>query len=157
MKIPEKFRINTKDFKIYFDNDKKTFVSENLDTGEKTNIGVLGILMQMGILKPIEDKTKEEKISLLEKINNLEIKIDSLTNNLDGKVSKPVVKEIPKEEPKSEINKRIMKKVLERTEEDEETIDNEEDSIDDEDTEDEEPLEDVEVESDEEIENWMKI
>lgn len=162
MKIPEKFKVNTKDFKIYFDNEKKTHVCENLDTGEKTNIGVLGILMQMGILKPIEDKATEEKIvSLSEKISNLEAKINDLIKNVDGMESKPEVKEIPREEveekpeeiveetkeekPKSEINERIMKKVLEQTKEEpvEETT--------------EEPEEDVETESDEEIENWMKI
>jgi len=151
MKIPEKFKINTKDFKIFFDNNKKTYVCESLDTGEKTNIGVLGILMQMGILKPIEDKATEEKIlSLIERINNLESKIDELNKNLDGKVSKPEVEESPKKEvkeekPKSEMNERIMKKVLEQSKEEpvEETT--------------EEPEEDVEIESNEEIENWMKI
>ena len=154
MKIPEKFKINTKDFKIYFDNNKKTHVSENLNTGEKTNIGVLGILMQMGILKPIEDKTTEEKLlSLSEGISNLEAKIDNLIKNVDGLVSKPEVKKTPKEEevreekPKSEMNERIMKKVLEQTKE--EPVEKDE-------TEEESP-EDVEIESDEEIDNWMKI
>lgn len=163
MRIPEKFKINTKDFKIYFDNNKKTHVCENLTTGEKTNIGVLGILMQMGILKSIEDKATEEKIvSLSEKISNLEAKINDVLKNV-GSVSEPEVEETPKEEeveeerpeeiveepkeekPKSEMNERIMKKVLEQSKEEpvEET--------------EEEPAEDVEVESDEEIENWMKV
>ena len=153
MKIPEKFKVNTKDFKIYFDNDKKTYVCESLDTGEKTNIGVLGILMQMGILKPIEDKATEEKIlSLMERISNLESKIDDLIKNV-GSENKSEVKETPKEEvkekPKSKINERIMKKVLEQSEEetDEESSDEEIE---------EEPA-DVEIESNEEIENWMKI
>ena len=157
MKIPEKFKVNTKDFKIYFDNDKKTHVCENLNTGEKTNIGVLGILMQMGILKPIEDKTTEEKLLLLsEGISNLEAKIDNLIKNVDGLASKPAVKETPKEEevreekPKSEMNERIMKKVLEQTkEEKEEPVEKDEAE--------EESPEDVEIESDEEIDNWMKI
>jgi len=154
MKIPEKFKVNTKDFKISFDNNKKTYVCESLDTGEKTNIGVLGILMQMGILKPIEDKATEERLLLLtERINNLEAKIDDLIKNV-GSESKPEVKETPREEvkekPKSKINEQIMKKVLEQSEEetDEENSDEEFE---------EEPEEDVEIESDEEIENWMKI
>jgi len=151
MKVPEKFKINTKDFKIFFDNNKKTYVCENLDTGEKTNIGVLGILMQMGILKPIEDKATEEKLlSLSERISILESKIDDLIKNI-GSVGKSEVEEIPKEEvkedPKSEMNERIMKKVLEQSKEE---------PVEETETE-EEPEEDVEIESNEEIENWMKI
>jgi len=160
MKIPEKFKVNTKEFKIYFDNDKKTHVCENLNTGERTNIGVLGILMQMGILKPTEDKATEEKItSLSEKINNLELKIDDLIKNI-GSVSKPVVEETPKEEeleeakpeeiveepeeekPTSEMNERIMKKVLEQSKEEPEEATEESDVV---------------AESDEEVDNWMNI
>jgi hypothetical protein len=167
MKLPKKFKINDKDFKIYFDNEKKTHVCENLDTGEKTNIGVIGILMQMGILKAIEDKTTEEKIMLLsDRIGNLENKIDDFIKNLDSNVSKKEVKEIPKEEvepetkeelveekPKSEINERIMKNVLKNSEKKNTEKEIEEEPIEEKETEDS----DVVVESSEEIDNWMKI
>ncbi|MDI6826679.1 MAG: hypothetical protein QMD36_05890 [Candidatus Aenigmarchaeota archaeon] len=157
--IPTKFKINTEDFKIYFDNNKKTHVCENISTGEKTNIGVLGILMQMGILKPIEqEKTTEEKImSLSERISQLEDRMNDLMRNIDGILRKTegrkiepietkIKEEKVEEKPKSEIKKRIMKKVLEQAEEEEEP----EEEIEAEET-------NVEVESDEEIENWMEI
>ena len=31
MNIVRKFQVNTEDFKIYFDNDKKTHVAENIE------------------------------------------------------------------------------------------------------------------------------
>jgi len=158
MKIPIKFKVNTEDFKIYFDNKEKTHVCENLDTGEKTNIGVLGIFMQMGILKSIEEdkKTDERITSLSKKIEGLESKIDQLMNNINSqpikteeRVEPPEeIKEVVEEpeEPKSEINERIMKKVLEQTEEAVE-----------EKTEKPEEVSDAVVESDEEINNWADI
>ena len=164
MKIPTKFKINTDDFKIFFDNNKKTHVCENVETGEKTNIGVLGILMQMGILKPLEEeKTTLEKLaSISERMSQLENKINDIMGSLDEIVRKQEgrkfeevktnigeTEEKIEEKPKSEIKKRIMKKVLEQTEEKEEPVEEVE----------EEPEEesDTVVESDEEIENWMKI
>ncbi len=163
MKIPTKFRINTDDFKIFFDNGKKTHVCENVETGEKTNIGVLGILMQMGILKPIEENrgTDERLKFLSERIDSLENKIDEAMNktyNIPIKERKEVKEEfeepveVEEEKPKSEINKRIMKKVLEQTEEEPKKVKEEED--DDDETEEED---DAVVESNEEIDNWMKI
>jgi hypothetical protein len=167
MNIPTKFKVNTEDFKIYFDNNKKTHVCENVQTGEKTNIGVLGILMQMGILKPIEENRGiEERIKFLsEKIDSLENKINEVMKSIGnipikerGKgieedLEEPEdVEEEPKKEveekPKSEIKKRIMKKVLEQTEKKEEPEKTEEEP---------EEENDAVVESDEEIENWMKI
>jgi hypothetical protein len=167
MNIPIKFKINTDDFKIFFDNNKKTHVCENVQTGEKTNIGVLGILMQMGILKPIEENRGiEERIKFLsEKIDSLENKINEVMKSIGNIPVKERKKEVdedleePEEEnneepdiveekPKSEIKKRIMKKVLEQTEEKEEPEKTEEEP---------EEESDAVVESDEEIENWMKI
>lgn len=165
MNIPTKFKINTEDFKIYFDNNKKTHVCENVETGEKTNVGVLGILMQMGILKPLEEsRGMDDRIKFLsEKIESLENKINEVMKSIDnipikerGKVEEDLeepeeeMEEEPEEveeKPKSEIKKRIMKKVLEQTEKKEEPKEEEE-------TEEES---DAVVESDEEIENWMKI
>jgi len=158
MNIPTKFKVNTEDFKIYFDNNKKTHVCENVETGEKTNVGVLGILMQMGILKPIEEnRGTDDRIKFLsEKIESLENKINEVMKGMDIIPIKERGKEIEEdlekpekeveEKPKSEIKKRIMKKVLEQTEEKEEPEEKE--------TEEES---DAVVESDEEIDNWMKI
>ena len=158
MKVPTKFKVNTEDFKVYFDNKKKTHVCENLDTGEKTNIGVLGIFMQMGILKQIEEdkKTDERITSLSKKIEGLESKIDQLMNNINSQTIKTEERvELPEEteevvedaeKPKSEINERIMKKVLKQTEEEVE-----------EEAEDLEEAKDAVVESDEEINNWADI
>jgi hypothetical protein len=147
MDIPKKFKINTEDFKIYFDNTKKTHVAENIETGEKTNIGVLGILMQMGIVQPLEDKSVD-KVS--ERLDNIERKIDDLTGNI-GSIKTGEEKEPSAEvtkKPKSEINERIMKKVLEQSEETE--------GVEEETTE-EEPESDVVEESDEEVDNWNEI
>jgi hypothetical protein len=169
MKIPTKFRINTDDFKVFFDNNKKTHVCENVETGEKTNIGVLGILMQMGVLKPVEEnRGMDERIKFLsEKIESLENKIDEVMNkninipirerrevkeNFEEQIEEEPEKEV-EEKPKSEINKRIMKKVMEQTEEKEEPV--KEDVKEEEEEEEEEN--DAVVESDEEIDNWMRI
>ncbi len=154
MEIPKKFEINTEDFKIYFDNNKKTHIVENLETGEKTNIGVLGILMQMGILKTIEGKTEEKMKTLSEKLDELERKIESLVRNIDNISTKAgekeeitVEEEVKEEKPKSEMNEHIMKKVLEKTKE-EETIEEVKEEL---------GESDAEVESEEEIDNWMEI
>jgi hypothetical protein len=161
MEIPKKFEVNTDDFKIYFDNDKKTYVCENLETGEKTNIGVIGIFLQMGIIKPVEEKTDDKIKIITEKLSSLEMKLDQMTKNVNNASVKPEKEETEEseetieeeekvqEKPKSEIRDRIMKKVLkqaeEETEEPEEAVEGEpEDS-------------DVVSESDEEIENWNEI
>jgi hypothetical protein len=156
MKMPIKFKINTEDFKIYFDNNKKTHVCENIETGEKTNIGVLGILMQMGILKPLEEeKTTEEKLALLSgKISQLEEKINDLTRSVETilRTSERKIEQTEakiEEKPKSEIKRRIMKKVLEQAEK-EESEEKVEEEI--------EPEEEsVEVEDEEEVKTWMEI
>jgi len=157
MEIPKKFEINTEDFKIYFDNNKKTHVVENLETGEKTNIGVLGILMQMGILKMIEGKTEEKIKTLSEKLDELEGKIENLVRNIDNITTKTGEKEeiileerVEEEKPKSEMNERIMKKVLEKTkDENKESIEEE--------VKEELGESDTTEESEEEIDNWMEI
>ena len=167
MNIPTKFKVNTEDFKIYFDNNKKTHVCENVQTGEKTNIGFIGILMQMGILKSIEEnRGMDDRIKFLsEKIESLENKINEVMKSIDSIPIKERREEVeehleePEEEaeeepekveekPKSEIKKRIMKKVLEQTEKKEEPEKTEEEP---------EEESDAVVESDEEIDNWMRI
>ena len=84
MKIPTKFEVNTEDFKVIFDNEKKTHVCESLDTGEKTNIGVLGILMQMGIIKPVDGVVEEKIKTLSERLNDLETKINDIINKINS-------------------------------------------------------------------------
>ena len=165
MKIPTKFEMNTEGFKIYFDNNKKTHVCESIETGEKTNIGVLGIFMQMGILKSLEEDQKTDvRLSILsEKVGGLEKKLDDVLRNLNAPETKLaeeqniIVKEVPTEEikevEKSEIKKRVMDKVLEETlsEEKPKILENpktEQTS--------KEPN-DVVFESKEEIDNWMDI
>jgi DNA repair exonuclease SbcCD nuclease subunit len=162
MEIPKKFEVNNEDFKIYFDNDKKTHVCENLETGEKTNIGVLGIFLQMGIIKPMEEKTDDKIKIITEKLSSLEMKLDQMAKNVNNVSVKPeeepeeAVEEEPvveekevQEKPKSEIRDRIMKKVLKQAEEEAEEP---EEAVE------EEPEDPAVVsESDEEIENWNEI
>jgi len=155
MEIPTKFKINTKDFKIYFDNRDKKHVCESLETGEKTNISVIGTLLQMGILEPIkiESGLGEGSSALEKKIENLELKIDRLISkiNIDEKF-KDIEEKIVEEKPKSKMNERIMKKVLEKTKEPEEVeIPEEEIEVVD------EPESNAVEESEEEIENWNDI
>ena len=130
MKIPTKFELNTEDFKIYFDNNKKTHVCESIETGEKTNIGVLGILMQMGILKPLEEDRKTDvRLSILsERVESLEKKLDDVLKNLTAPEAKiqerkdVIIEEreekedtLAEELKEPEIKKRIMEKVLEES------------------------------------------
>ncbi len=163
MKIPTKFCLNTDDYKIYFDNEKKTYVCEDLETGEKTNIGVLGTFLQMGIIKTIEDKptNPDERVAyLMDKVVSLEQKLGSTLQSItvekprvkgpeipeEGSKKQPILKKHPKTEEEEEpsINQRVMEKILEKTIEEE----NEENP----------PKEkNVNVESNEEIDNWMDI
>lgn len=150
MKMPTKFELNTENYKIYFNNEKKTHVCKSIETGEETNIGVLGILMQMGILKPVEDEDKN-----IQKLMVLSRRVDELENKLNNmyKASESAAEQIASgdvsrfeeqleelkkpRKSRSEIKKRIMEKVLESTEE--------------------EKASDVSEESREELENWMEI
>jgi len=162
MKIPTKFEVNTEDFKVAFDNQKKTHICENLDTGEKTNIGVLGILMQMGIIKPIDGAVEEKIKTLSERLNELETKINDIIKKINSVSTEteeaPEEVEVEEEvKPKSEMNERIMKKVLETTKrkprsEPEDELDEDEVEI-----EEIEAKSDVAAESEEEIKNWMDI
>ena len=161
MKIPTKFCLNLEDYKIYFDNDKKTYICEDLETGEKTNIGVIGTFLQMGIIKTVEDNpvNPDERVAyLMDKVVSLEQRLGKTLQGIS--VEKPKVevqeineKEIPRRKPilrkhpktKEEepvINQRIMEKILEKTLEEENK---------------EKPPEDVTAESEKEIDNWMDI
>jgi hypothetical protein len=155
MEIPKKFKINTKDFKIYFDNKDKKHVCESIETGEKTNISVIGTLLQMGILEPIkiESDLGEKITSLNQRIENLELKIDRLINkiNVIEKI-KDIQEKIKEEKPEPKMNERIMKKVLEKTQEPEE-IEIPEEKIEVV----EEPESNAVKETNEEIENWNEI
>jgi len=82
LNIVEKYKLNTEDFKIYFDNNKKTHVAENIETGEKTNIGVLGIFLEMGILRPLDEQDKLAELN--QKITELEKKIDALMEKVEN-------------------------------------------------------------------------
>jgi hypothetical protein len=160
MEIPKKFEINTEDFKIYFDNNKKTHVSENLETGEKTNIGFFGILLQMGIIKPIDEKKEMDIKDISERLGNLENKIEDLVRTINNVPSQPANEEIEnipdepeeieemEEPPKSDIKERIMSNVLKHSEEAEEMEEVQEPEEDD---------SDIVEESDEEIGNWEDI
>lgn len=172
MKIPTQFRLNTDDYKIYFDNEKKTYVCEDIESGEKTNVGVIGTFLQMGILEPITEKNinPDERLAyLMDKVVSLEQKLGKASIS-EPKIEhpkqveyseeeekrprrEPVLKKQPKTEektfeakPKEEpsINQRVMEKILEKTIEE----GNEEKS----------PKEkNINVESDEEVDNWMDI
>ena len=150
MKIPNNFKLNTEDFKVYFDNNKKTYIAENIETGEKTNIGVLGVLMQMGILKAVDEREEKKIESILERLKRLEERVDGMTKETEfEKEQKEEIREETEEEKKSEIKERIINNVLKQAEEE-----SKEKKPKKEEKEENEP---IIVESDEEIENWMKI
>ncbi len=173
MKIPTKFYLNTENFKIYFDNEKKTYVCEDLETKEKTNIGVLGTFLQMGILKTISENpiNYDDRINyLMDKIVSLEEKLNKtiiltsvkkpeLTENEE--INRPRKMKIQEIEQESGILKKepILKKYPKSVEEEptvsqrivkkmlEKTIENEN----------KEPSKDLNPESEDEIDNWMEI
>ena len=166
MEIPKKFEMNVDDFKIFFDNDKKTHVCENLQTGEKTNIGFFGILLQMGIIRAVDDKNEASIRNIAEKLERLENKIEDLTRRISGTPSQPEpeeVEEIPEEPeevqkveepPKSDIKERIMENVLKHSEQAEKPTQKVSEPV----GEVKEKVDpNVVVESDEEIENWEEI
>lgn len=157
MDIPKKYRLNTEDFKIYFDNEKKTHVAQNLDTGERTNIGALGIFLQMGILQSLEQEDKLQ--TLTQKIAELEQKINQILDSLKNLQTKPIEPEVDeekveteekkivetkeieqkKEKPKFNVKEKIMEKALKKISDEEET------------------LEDIVTETEEEIDAWEEI
>jgi peptidoglycan hydrolase CwlO-like protein len=122
LNIVQKYKLNTEDFKIYFDNSKKTHVAENIETGEKTNIGVLGILLEMGILRPLDEEDK--LVELKQKIAELEKKIDSLIDKVEtlqmnqaythGKVEGEEEKIEEEEKPKFDIREKIIEKSIKK-------------------------------------------
>lgn len=149
MDLVKKFSLNTKDFQVYFDNDKKTYVALNLETGEKTNVGVLGTFLQMGILKPLEEPERNDQ--LLERLHNLEGKVSKLVESVNGinvsgrkeveEISREEIEESTEEEqeeqkPKSGVAEEIMEKTLKRMSKSKEK---------------------AKEESDEELKNWMEI
>ncbi|MEM5792954.1 MAG: hypothetical protein QXY45_01155 [Candidatus Aenigmatarchaeota archaeon] len=158
MKIPTKFRLNLEDYKIYFDNNKKTYICEDIETGEKTNIGVIGTFLQMGILKTIEDGngTPDERISyLMDKVLSLEQRLSKLLEAKTQEI-KPERKELFKieEEEIPKIKKRepILKKVQKKDEDFDAELMEEilEKTI-------EDKPKNIKMETEEEIENWMEI
>ncbi len=127
LNIVEKYKLNTDDFKVYFDNNKKTHVAENKETGEKTNIGVLGIFLEMGILKPLNEEDK--LVELNKRINDLEKKIDMLTDKIEniqmnqafskssfeGKSGENIEDEkTDDEKPKFDIREKIIEKSIKK-------------------------------------------
>jgi len=134
LNIVEKYKLNTEDFKIYFDNNKKTHVAENMETGEKTNIGVLGIFLEMGILRPLDEQEKLTEIK--QKMVEIEKKIDSLMDKIETiqinqvqtnfkeqkeeEISEEQVeeedieKEEEKEKPKFDIREKIIEKSIKK-------------------------------------------
>ncbi|MFH7904355.1 MAG: hypothetical protein QXQ58_01405 [Candidatus Aenigmatarchaeota archaeon] len=129
LNIVEKYKLNTEDFKIYFDNNKKTHVAENIETGEKTNIGVLGIFLEMGILRPLDEQDK--LVEIKQKISDLEKKIEVLIDKVENiQLNQAFVKkddqpeeeeETPedqeikiKEKPRFDIREKIIEKSLKK-------------------------------------------
>lgn len=149
--IVTKFRLNTDDFKVFFDNEKKTHVAENVETGEKTNIGVLGIFLHMGILQPEEETEKYSFVQRLEfleeTVNNLakemnQLRTESLKERKEDirevieEKKEPEEKPVKKKKPKFDVKEQIIERALEG-------MNNKE--------------EDIKKESEEEIENWADI
>lgn len=179
MKIPTKFQLNLEDYKVYFDNDKKTYVCEDIETGEKTNVGVIGTFLQMGIIKTIEDNSTnpDERVAyLMDKVVSLERKLGGIVEEsevvevkVEEKKSKKSenpkeaeVKGIEEEEPEKPERKPILKKHKPKKQEEEDNSIKErvmekiiEKTMEEESE--QKPPEDVKVESDEEIDNWMEI
>ncbi len=142
MDIVKKYLLNTHDFQIYFDNEKKTHVALNLETGEKTNIGVLGIFLQMGILKELEEVDKKDVMlqrldTLEEKVNRLLKVIDNIkapsSNNMEEyeEATNEIVEE---KKPRSEVAEKIMEKTLKKM-----------------------SKEEVKKESGDELKNWLDV
>ncbi len=162
MEVPKKFELNLDDYKVYFDNNKKTHVCENKQTGEKTNIGFFGILLQMGIIKTIDGSKDDMMKTILDRLGSLESKLEDLTNRIDGVSSVPeenvseetenIPEEIEQQTPN--IQDRIIKNVLEKSDEREQV---EEIETQNEPPQPKEPESDVVVESNEEIDNWSAI
>lgn len=129
LNIVTKYRLNTDDFKIYFDNSKKTHIAENMETGEKTNIGVLGIFLEMGILKPLNEESRLEKLestvkNLTSEIQNLSSKIETLQFNVASSVKdekqedyNEVEEEVEQEHVEEEKKQRfdIREKIMEKS------------------------------------------
>lgn len=160
MNMPKKFKLNTEDFKVYYDDVKKTHVCESLDTGEKTNIGVLGLFLQMGILKTVEgdEKATEEIPTLKQRLDDLESKLGGVLKDSGKKEpekKEELVKEIEEEKkPKSDIKKHIIEKVLEQAVDEDFEEEKPKKKVKEEEKEVEE---EVTEESDEEVDNWMDI
>ena len=144
MEIVKKFVLNTQDFQVYFDNDKKTYVAMNLETGEKTNVGVLGTFLQMGILKPFDEV--EKKDAVLQRLDVLENKVNKLMQSVDGlnsinsdQLDEPeeeIQESTEERKLKSEVAEKIMEKTLKNLSKKEENISDD---------------------SDEEMKNWLDV
>ncbi|OGI14848.1 hypothetical protein A3K63_04015 [Candidatus Micrarchaeota archaeon RBG_16_49_10] len=84
MEIPVRYEIDTEKFDVEFDNVKKIHVAVDKKTGEKTNISVLGILLQMGVLK-----SAEESQWMKEKVNLIFKRLDSIESKLGMPAKRP--------------------------------------------------------------------
>lgn len=120
-----KFEVDTENFEVYFDNDKKIHVCKDKMTGEETSLKSIGILMQMGVLKPLNEKTpsdlNKKLVGLSGRLDSLEGKISDVLGNL-GASSKPIKSEKPKtkakkeeKEEKSNNRRNIVEKILQQT------------------------------------------
>ncbi|MBS3051963.1 MAG: hypothetical protein J4428_01150 [Candidatus Aenigmarchaeota archaeon] len=145
--IVTKFRLNTDDFKVFFDNEKKTHVAENLETGEKTNIGVLGIFLQMGILQPEEEA---EKYSLVQRLGFLEDTVNSLAKEINQLRLEPTKQMKEDEEVKEESEEKSIKKKKLKFDVKEKIMERALEGMNDKEN-------NVEEESEQEIENWGDI
>ena len=145
--IVTKFRLNTDDFKVFFDNEKKTHVAENLETGEKTNIGVLGIFLQMGILQPEEEA---EKYSLVQRLGFLEDTVNSLAKEINQLRLEPTKQMKEDEEVKEESEEKSIKKKKLKFDVKEKIMERALEGMNDKEN-------NVEEESEHEIENWGDI
>jgi len=122
-----KFEVDTENFEVYFDNDKKIHVCKDKMTGEETSLKSIGILMQMGVLKPLNEKTpsdlNKKLVGLSGRLDSLEGKITDALKNL-GASSKPIKVEktkikVKKEKKEKSNNRRnIVEKILQQTIED---------------------------------------
>ena len=131
LNIVTRYKLNTDDFKIYFDNSKKTHIAENVETGEKTNIGVLGIFLEMGVLKPLNE---DDKLEILEKsikqmsdeIKNLSSKIETIQFNIasnfkneekeevEQEIEPEIDEDTNEEKPKFDIREKIIEKSIKK-------------------------------------------
>jgi hypothetical protein len=123
MEIPKYYELDTENFDLIFDNKKKIHIAVNKKTGEETNISVLGILLQMGVLKSAKESEIAKIDKILEKLKSIQarvgIKVDNFTVQEKPKPkmvkeaeeisTEPAKKEKPIEEEVEERLEKIIK------------------------------------------------